>query len=217
MRYTALGDSITAGERATSPALAYPSLITAQLRREQPGSFGEVLAQPGWTGQDLTYAVFENSAIPLRDATTITIWVGGDNLVNAALAMLSGAHSTVLKTSLVAYGKSLTVLITGIRRLSKARIIVCTQYNPFPNTPIAEQGVAALNEATLTVAAKTGVIVAPVNSWFAGRQAELIAGYRTGQVQDVFRTPGAPVHPNDRGHRVIANGLLPLVTTAHTP
>lgn len=217
MLYTALGDSITAGELATSPARAYPSLITTNLRAHRRGWFGEVLAAPGWTSQTLNAAVWENGPLPLRESNVISIWVGGDNLADAALAMLHGARTSILKQSLLGYTRSLGALITGIRRVSRAGIVVCTQYNPFPNTPIAAQGIAALNEATSTVAASAGAIVAPVHQWFEGRQAELIAGYRTGTVRDVFRSSPVPIHPNDRGHRVIATGLTPILANAHTP
>lgn len=217
MLYTALGDSITAGELATSPARAYPSLVTQNLRQHRRGWFGEVLAEPGWTSQTLNAAVWENGPIPLRESNVITIWVGGDNLADAALAMLSGARPTILKRSLAGYMQSLRALIVGIRRVSRAGVVVCTQYNPFPNTPIAAQGIAALNEATRAVAAATSAAVAPVDEWFTGRQAELIAGYRTGRVQDVFRSVPVPIHPNNRGHRVIADGLTPIVANAYTP
>lgn len=217
MLYTALGDSITAGELASSPARAYPSLVVSMLQRTRSArSIGEVLAAPGWTSQELTSAVFDNSSVYLREASSISIWVGGDNLADAALAMLHGARRTVIEQSIIAYGKSLALLVGAIRRVSPAQIILCTQYNPFPNTPIATMGIDALNEATRMVAGRTGAVIAPTEAWFAGRQAELIAGYRTGTIRDALTSPILPVHPNNRGHRVIAEGLFPIVASAHT-
>jgi hypothetical protein len=187
------------------------------LRKRGLRSFSVVLAAPGWTSQDLTAAVVENGLAYLRTASVISIWVGGDNLAHAAIGLQNGARTTIVERSIVAYGSSLGRLIGAIRKVSSAQIILCTQYNPFPNTPIAGQGITLLNDATRAVASRTGAAVAPVDAWFAGREAELIAGYRSGTIRDVFTSPIAPVHPNNRGHRVIAEGLLPLVANAHTP
>lgn len=212
--YTALGDSITAGYSATSPCLAYPSRIIEMLRSRRSNAIGEILAEAGWTSADLRSAVFEAGIGPLVSANAISVWVGGDDLVDAALGMLhsGGLRSarTVIPATLKHYGVDLATMIAGIRKVSKARLVVCTQYNPFPNSPVAVEAINALNTVTAEVAQKTGCLVAPVHEWFAGRQAALIAGYRTGRIEDMLRGSTA-VHPNNRGHNVIATNLLPLV------
>nr|WP_245631894.1 SGNH/GDSL hydrolase family protein [Alicyclobacillus ferrooxydans] len=209
-----MGDSITAGYSATSPCLAYPSRVTEMLRAHRSRSVGEVLAEAGWTSADLRSAVFAAGFGPLVAADAISVWVGGDDLVDAALGMLQTGGirraGTVIPATLKHYGMNLAGMIAGIRKVSKAKLIVCTQYNPFPNSPIAVESIQGLNTVTAEVAQKTGCLVAPVHEWFAGRQAALIAGYRTGQIEDVLRGSTA-VHPNNRGHNVIATNLLPLV------
>jgi acyl-CoA thioesterase I len=209
--YTALGDSITAGEGATSPARAYPSLIVSGLCANSVRAWGRVLAQPGWTSRALDSAVFDNPSSCLSQSTAISIWIGGDNLAYAGLAILRGAPSSLIQRTILEYGRDVAVLVTAIHKVSKAHVIVCTQYNPFPNSPLAGEAVAALNASTYTVASKLGVSVAPAHSWFEGQQAGLLAGYKTGRMEDAISGPRLPIHPNNTGHAVIAQGLLPFI------
>ncbi len=192
--YTVLGDSITAGEAATSPTRAYPALLTGELQStlKSRAVRNQILAHPGWTSGALMAAVLENPAGALCASEVISIWVGGDNLIQAGFAVLQGAPRTVVEQSILQYGRDLVCLITYIRMVSKARIIVCTQYNPFPNSPMAAEAIGALNEATITAASRAGALIARPDAWFAGREPELIAGYRSGRIEDALRgRPGS--------------------------
>ena len=209
--YTALGDSITAGENATSPLHAYPSLVVSLLQSRSDSAAGEVLAQPGWTSEALEMAVLENAPLYLRQANAISVWVGGDDLLDGALSMLHGAPRQTLQRSLALYGRNIAGLVLAIRSVSRAPVILCTQYNPFPNSPIATEAVDALNQITAGVSSRLGARLAPVHTWFEGRQASLIAGYRSGRIEDALATAAVPLHPNNRGHRVVARGLLGMI------
>ncbi|RIV28793.1 SGNH/GDSL hydrolase family protein [Alicyclobacillaceae bacterium I2511] len=210
--YTALGDSITAGEGATAPIYAYPSRVVQILRSHGLSANGTILAQPGWTSADLEAAVFDNSLLPLAQAQAITVWVGADDLVHAASNVLRGVpFQRAASVALKRYTRDLALLLTTTRKLCQNRLIVCTQYNPFPNSPLAVEAVGALNTAIIQTASLSRCSVAPVAEWFRGRQNELIAGYRTGRLEDALHAPTAPVHPNNRGHALIAQGLVPLL------
>ncbi|KPV45698.1 SGNH/GDSL hydrolase family protein [Alicyclobacillus ferrooxydans] len=211
MLYTALGDSITAGVGATSPAHAYPSLIVSMLQTRSIRAIGEVLAHPGWTSASLEWAVLENSPVYLQQASAISIWVGADDLVDAGLAVLHGAPKQTIKRSIERYGRDIVTLVLAIRKVSRRPIILCTQYNPFPNTPIVTEAIGGLNTVTEGVAGRLKTQLAPTHVWFEGKQAELIAGYRTGRIQDVLTSPRPPVHPNNQGHLAIAQGLTPMI------
>jgi acyl-CoA thioesterase I len=209
--YTALGDSITAGSGATAPTMAYPSRLIAMFRRQHRSACANILAHPGWTSAALTAAVFENSPAYLAQANVITIWIGGDNVAFAGLSLAQGAPTGLVSRAIQSYVRDLTVLVTGIRKLSKAKIVLCTQYNPFPNSPLAVKAIDALNGMTSTVATNLHTELAPTHVWFAGREAELVQGYKSGQLQDALASPGFPVHPNNAGHQVIAEGLYPYL------
>lgn len=215
MLFVALGDSITYGLGASRPSLAYPRVLARLLqhsRRTGSRVCAQVLAEPGWTSGALASAVVGNGAPLFSGSGAIVIWVGGDNLAYAGLAALENRSNALrtIEAGIRQYGVELARLVQYIKMNTRAPILVCTQYNPFPNSPIAEQGIGALNQATATVAGRLGVQLVPSAAWFAGRQSELIAHYRTGTLADVRRPP-LPIHPNDRGHRVIAEGLYSVM------
>ena len=215
--YIAMGDSITAGQSASSPYRTYVNLVGQHLTRFGPNTNGqtarpEVFARPGWTSEALARAVKTRFSSRFHQAKFISIWVGGDDLAYAALAISRGAPRSVLVDSLRHYARDLEFIVGTVRNVSSARIVLCTQYNPFPNTLLAVQGIQALNDLTIRSAMRLHTGLAPAHMWFEGRQQQLIYGYQSGRIQNVLHNAGSPVHPNDAGHRVIANGLLPLLT-----
>jgi acyl-CoA thioesterase-1 len=216
VQYIALGDSITFGENATRPKYTYPHRFVALLNSHRGTGaansrvLGHTIAHPGWTSGMLRRAVWTAASSELASAQLITIWVGGDDLGDAAIAVSKGAPAVTIQRSIQTYGTQLYALVRSIRSVSRARIILCTQYNPFPNTPLAQTAVSALNQMTAGVAYKTGNLLAPTHVWFEGRQSQLISGYQTGRIQDALRSPTLPIHPNDKGHFVIAQGLYQM-------
>ncbi|MBL0386110.1 SGNH/GDSL hydrolase family protein [Tumebacillus sp. ITR2] len=204
--YTALGDSITFGENSSSPARRYTNLVA-----KHDGAALEVLAHPGWTSGALTAAVLDNAACSLRRSSAVTIWVGGNDLAFAGLRVLRGAPATSVEEALAQYGRHLNTLVAAVKGVCPGRIVLCTQYNPFPNSPVAVQGIQALNAITAETAKRQGVLLAPTAACIDGRAAELISGYTTGRVEDALRSPILPVHPNDAGHRAIADRLNPIL------
>ncbi|MCC3374510.1 SGNH/GDSL hydrolase family protein [Cohnella sp. REN36] len=208
--YTALGDSITRGVGATCPAHAYPRQLAGMLRSRRKRACSQVVARSGWTSTDLLRALGDIDPIRLRNSTATSIWIGADNLVLAGLSMLGGADKRVIPDTLARYQRDLSVILKWIRSVSPTPIVLCTQYNPFPKSAIAAEAIAALNSVTQQAAGQHRVALAPTHRWFEGRQPELIAGYRSGRLEDA-QGGSLPVHPNDLGHRVIAQGLLPLM------
>jgi acyl-CoA thioesterase-1 len=211
--YTALGDSVTAGESASSPRHVYPRLTAERMsKRLCIRVIPFVLANPGWTSATLTSAAFGLPFLPLCRSDAISIWIGGNDLAQAALFIPDGASPAALQRTLAEYERHLTVLVQEILSNKEVPLVLCGQYNPFPNSRFASQGIRSLNEITAAVAKRFDTRYAPTDVWFAGREAELIHGYRTGRLEDVWRCSVLPIHPNDRGHEVIACHLAPLLT-----
>lgn len=210
MRFVALGDSITYGDGASRPCRSYPNVLTALLRRgeHRAPTYGDILAQPGWTSGALRAAVTASNIEILRSANAVIVWIGGDDLADTALRLAQGAPNPQkqMAGAIKNYAFQLGGILTVIRTVSKANVYVCTQYNPFPNSPLAVAGIQTLNTTTLNVANRAGCHCVDTSSWFAGRESALIAGYRTGTLRDARQYP-IPIHPNDRGHLVIAEGL----------
>jgi lysophospholipase L1-like esterase len=210
MIYTALGDSITFGENASSLAKAYPQLTVSTLNSHSHKVTGYVLARPGWSSYDLLDAVIWQGSSIISQSAVVSIWIGGVDLANAALSSFKNQQLLDAKQVLTNYMRDLRAILTLIKKESHARIICCTQYNPFPNSSLSAQGVDQLNRMTHELAKNYDVIIAPVHKWFEGKQAELIYGYRNGKIEDAL-SGSLPIHPNDRGHQVIAIGLTPYL------
>lgn len=210
--YTALGDSITYGLDASAPPLAYPGQVVARLKERGTPAQVQVIARPGWTIRELTGAVLGNGGLPLTRAHVVTIWAGGNDLINAGYALLRGARQEeAIKRYLESYASHATTLVGAIRGVSKARIILCTQYNPFPQSPVAAQAIGALNGVTRAVARRSGAGVAAVDAWFAGRETQYLYGYQSGRLEEAMNGRYPAVHPNNAGHARIADGLAPLI------
>jgi lysophospholipase L1-like esterase len=209
MIYTALGDSITFGENASSWVKAYPQLTVSTLNSSSCRVAGYVLARPGWSSNDLLdAAIWQGSSI--SQSAVVSIWIGGVDITNAALLSLRNQQPLAAKQIVTNYGRNLRAILTQIKRESHARIICCTQYNPFPNSPLSVEWIDRLNRKTKEVALSYDINIAPINTWFEGKQADLIYGYRKGKIEDAL-SGSLPIHPNDRGHRVIAKGLAPYI------
>ncbi|SIR44709.1 Lysophospholipase L1 [Paenibacillus sp. RU4T] len=208
MLYTALGDSITFGENASSFARSYPRLAVASLSSRTRKVVGNVVARPGWTSEDLWRAVKGNPGI--SRSGIVSVWIGGVDMADAALASVATRNPPAIQQALSNYRQNLSQILGHLEKTSRARIICFTQYNPFPNSSIAVAGIRALNQTTMEVARRHRVSIAPAHKWFEGRQASLIYGYREGKVEDAL-SGFMPIHPNDRGHQVIASGLIPYL------
>jgi hypothetical protein len=184
--YAALGDSITFGQNASSIRKTFPSRIASMLNATE----------------------LELDPSPLRLANAVSLWIGGDDLVRGG-QLLQGS-SKAIDGVIRQFEKRLVYLLVIIRAMGLSNIICCTQYNPFPNSPIAVKAIETLNRAIIGTAMKYGCSVARTDHWFSGKEALLIDGYRSGTIEEVARGITA-VHPNDAGHNVIAKGLLPFV------
>jgi acyl-CoA thioesterase-1 len=209
-RYVALGDSITAGKGVKSLRLAFPARLVA-LEERRGGASSQVLAQPGWTSKDLLRAVTGGGCPGIARADLVTIWIGGNDLLRAGLAIVKGAPPAVVEKALTSYGQNMALLAGQVRKVCGGNVVLVLQYNPFPCSPIACQAVGRLNEVTTRIARELGLPLAAADVWFAGREALLIAGYQGGRVEDVRRARELPVHPNEAGHRLIAEKLARMV------
>ncbi|TCP53867.1 lysophospholipase L1-like esterase [Tumebacillus sp. BK434] len=210
--YTAMGDSITAGLNASAPSLAYPSCIMRSLKERGKEAKLGVIAQNGWTSSALRCVAPEAAGL-LHNSTTITIWIGGNDLLQAAAGIVVGGRpvQTAIAGRLASYSSNMERIVASVRQHSKACIILCTQYNPFPNSPVAVEGVAALNKSTADSAKRLGTELAPVHEWFEGSQPALIFGYRNGRIEDALRPFRRPIHPNNAGHAMIARHLASYI------
>ncbi|TJY44064.1 SGNH/GDSL hydrolase family protein [Cohnella pontilimi] len=206
--YTALGDSITFGQNASSRSKAYPSRVTSMLTAHGIQTRLTVIAEPSWTSADLEAVIAANpSAVACSD--WVTIWIGGNDLIPYGLSMIGGQEVPIQKI-MNRFQSRLDRIIRTVRAVGAKHILLSTQYNPFPNSNIAVNAIGVLNRLIASSAGKYRCQIARTDQWFAGNEPLLISGYRDGRIEDVARGY-APVHPNDEGHEVIAKGLFSMI------
>lgn len=211
MLLSAYGDSITAAYGLPSTQGFVPKLAQKLATTSRKNTPFLNYGQNGMTSWDLASAFVHNIdwESGLTEATNICILIGGDDLIHA-LPLLLSPHFNVqvgeaMRASRAAY---YTLLDLALKQKHKgARIAAGTIYNPYPNTEIARTAVDLYNnEIILPVATKFGVSVAAIHAAFAGNEAHLIQGYKSG----IAGAPGKdgskfPIHPNANGQTVIAD------------
>ncbi|MCY0876864.1 MAG: SGNH/GDSL hydrolase family protein [Firmicutes bacterium] len=211
---TVYGDSIAAGYGARPGRGFVPDLariLAVRTRTRAPYlNFGV----PGMTSYALASALVYNDAWceGLIGCNSVCVLIGGDDLIDNLPRLLSRNRRGIAQTakaSALAYG----AVLARIRARTRAPLAVGTLYNPYPATALAEEAIAAYNEAVIIpVARAAGASIAPIHEAFAGRQAALIDGFSTGVAGQPGRCGIAfPIHPNAQGHAVIAETFAPLV------
>ena len=181
-------------------------------------------AQNGMTSWDLASAFMDHIdwRAGLREADTICILIGGDDLIRDLPLLLSSSSKTAVQRALLYSGQAYASLVATAVTLRKkqSHIAIGTIYNPFPNTPIAAEAINLYNEQIIVPAAqKFGVPIAPVHAAFAGSEPQLIQGYSNG----IAGSPGThgiriPIHPSAQGQSAIAGVFADtLQSTAPAP
>ncbi len=228
--YLALGDSLAFGVGASDPAatgyvgLTYDALRKSDRYRER-GLELVNLSAPGATSSDLLLhggqleAALEEITRRQEDASSaddnveiVSIDIGGNDLLALGAAgsacrndPTTGACGEQFTEMLQALRTNLARTVEGLRQAApKADIVIVGLYNPYSGTGSsletpADVALQQLNSALGAVAADPSVAAkwAPVYDLFRGRGGQWIAA--------------DGLHPNDKGHTVVAEVLLAAI------
>lgn len=205
MIYLALGDSITHGYNATGESRRYVSLLAEKLNRLERTSV-YVHAKPGWTASQAAAGLQRVPESILQEAAIITVMVGGNDLLRAMPWYLNDADVGRDRLD-QAFSPALGQILRLAPGRPGARRLVCTVYNPFPEWDLACTALDDLNGMIQRVAAEHSCHVVSIHQLYAGRERDMVDGYRGGQSDD-FRLVRNPIHPNDSGHVLIAEELF---------
>ncbi|QSO51723.1 SGNH/GDSL hydrolase family protein [Alicyclobacillus curvatus] len=210
----ALGDSITFGYNLpdtkgnTVPSQsAYPFLIgqTDHLNVSD-------LGVPGWTSTDLLSALSSaNFDRAIHSADVVTIDIGSNDLLHLSAPLiaqatlnpgsplqLTSAQQQAFQQAITTFGSNLGKIVSTVRGLTHAPILVYNLYDPFPTgtnlNVVTEQLEASENGAISQVAAAVpGVTVVDAHKAFATHQL------------DYVRVAQNDVHPTAAGQGVLAS------------
>jgi lysophospholipase L1-like esterase len=227
--YLALGDSIAFGVGAANPAAeGYVGLAHFDLTAED-GPYPDRLdllnlAEPGATSGDLLaaegqlekalneIAQREDDSIPGNEVELISIDVGGNDLLALADAdspCLADTSSTecrdAITRTLSDLQDNLGTILERLRAAAPdAGIYAINLYNPYsgtgdPREVLASVAVQQVNGVINATAADPGygARLVPIFELFLGRGGQWIASDQ--------------IHPNDDGHRVIAEALVAAI------
>lgn len=214
--YLALGDSITAGYDATSPGAAFVSKVSRYARVQGIASRTLIVAKNGWTSRDLVQTLWTIPPQVWSEVGLLTLCIGGNDLRRLARDMVLGTPITWPRVISITeeYEQNLRRMCDFIDRRKVPQVFLVTIYNPVPRTEIAVKAVEKLNAAIEEVAALYNFPVIDLYKAFQGREAEFIAGFRAGQIEDLMRLFKRPIHPNDSGHQMIATLVHQQLSTA---
>ncbi|MFB5759784.1 GDSL-type esterase/lipase family protein [Paenibacillus medicaginis] len=197
-RYTAIGDSLTAGTGAL-PGNGFAPLYSRSIEKY---SGTRVLYQNlgvnGMTCPELLRNVASSSVYrtALAQADIITVTIGGNDLIR--LAQSSGGKN--ISSELARLQGCLHQTLAGLYSIkagSRSPFLIrfVGLYNPFPELPEAVWGIRSFN-ASLSSLSGPYCRVAHIYREFEGRERQLLS------------VDG--IHPNGRGYRVIAARLKKL-------
>jgi len=211
--YLALGDSIAAGQGASSRVTASYVVLLAKAVREQADSSLVLrsLAVDGHTTQDLIDLELPTAldALRARDVRLVTVTIGGNDLYQYAAYPDCLPDPSVagcpLKAGLSGVEERLDRILGDLRAAGPDVTIVIEDYpNLFSGSGHAfEHGAMVafglLDDVIDRAAARHDVLVADPRPAFEGRSLELT------HIAD------ANFHPNDAGHRLIADAFLKVL------
>jgi lysophospholipase L1-like esterase len=202
LRYTAIGDSITAGVGARfhyGYAQRYRDFI--EKDRKTRVIFRNA-GKPGWTSQQLLHGLKTDTGLikAIQTADIITCSIGGNDLLQAARVYDKRNHKKAGDLALHAFRRhflSIHQSIKDIKKSSRTPYIIryIELYNPLPELELARQWVKKVNRI-FHQAADSHTKIAPVYAAFLHHENTLL--FIDG------------IHPNDKGHQRIAETIRSL-------
>jgi lysophospholipase L1-like esterase len=219
--YVAIGDSISAGFGASSPENSFFGRYCAYLQAAKLVQACQNFAQPGATSGDallpggqVQKAVSYLSTRKRR--AVITILLGGDDLLFGSQCQPVTASTCEFATN---FSAILTRLRSAMRAVHKRVLIQVLEYynadigNPFGD-PAAAPLVASLllgRDGRISPCSTPDQTLIGLNDQIActatanhARPVDLYTAFLTSCLNDCFADP---LHPNDKGHAVIATAL----------
>lgn len=216
--YTALGDSLAVGILASQGYVSrYDQYIHTDTGNSAPLAD---LGQNGWTSTDLLTALQTNSSLrtAVAKASVVTWDIGGNDLLRAREAFLNQScggsdNQDCLRSAVATFSNNWDAIVAEIMALRQPGATILRTmdlYNPFVAEDQANGQFNTLNSYLTDVnqhvassAARNGIPYARVHDAFNGSTGE-----KDPRAAGLISVDG--VHPNDNGHKLIADLLRQL-------
>jgi lysophospholipase L1-like esterase len=202
--YLTLGDSVAAGSGASRRGSGYAELLFDELARADDGFGRHVnLADPGETSDSFVEDQLPDAIEELESGRVrlVTFAIGANDLLRllrrCGLALDNPECRSRADRALTALQDNVAASIEELRSADPdVRIVLLDYYNPLANLlPGSDEFAARLNDVLRAAAGDQGLELVPIAPIFEDREASLT------------RILDGDVHPNDEGHRLIAEAV----------
>ncbi|QFF99223.1 spore gernimation protein [Psychrobacillus glaciei] len=201
LRYLAIGDSLTVGIGVPfldRGFVEYYRGMSQQILKKS--ILYQKYARSGATTEDVLRTLhFPIVTEAVNCADIITITAGGDDLINAAKEFLINKNEESVSHAINQSQNNYSKIVERIRQLDKQDqyiLRLTNLYNPFPDIPIADEGIKAFNSLINRFGLEMNVKVADLYSVFKGNEKALLSK--------------GGVHPNGEGYYQMALALSRL-------
>lgn len=198
IRYLAIGDSLTVGIGVPllDPGFVeYYRYLSQQIFKRRIAY--QKNARSGATSDDVLTMLNTPTVTEAVNCTNIiTITAGGNDLINAAKEFLINKNEEGIAYAIKQTVNNISKILDKIHHLDKQDkyiLRLTNLYNPFPNIPIADEGIREFNSLMNKLGQESNVKVVDIYSVFKGNEKVLL--------------PPGGVHPNGRGYYQIALAL----------
>lgn len=220
--YLALGDSITAGIGASHLTQAFVGRIATAVGESNLATKTLVVAQNGWTTKDVLNAATLVAHDAWQRVNLVTLMTGGNDLrklLRRQYLPISGAGITPLMVyrRLQIFAFHMEQLCRFISHQQVPNVFVVNVYNPVPQSPLAVSAIEGLNTVTKEIAHQYDFQLVDVYSHFHNNEVYFIDRYRTGRMDDLISPFGRPIHPNNLGHKEIADVIIKQLLSINQP
>ncbi|SFA91052.1 MULTISPECIES: GDSL-type esterase/lipase family protein [unclassified Bacillus (in: firmicutes)] len=198
--YVVLGDSLSVG---VGSSFFSPGFVQRYRRFAEKALDEQIyllsFAQSGSKTEDVLLEIQkEFVANRVKEAEIVTVTAGGNDLIDAAREFLNGGNEKQLEKKLnnsIANMKKILENITNIKKHCHHPYIVrvLNLYNPFPNIPLADEGVRRFNRLLKGFSNGDTIIVADIYKIFKNNEGDFLS------------IDG--VHPNDNGYERMAEKI----------
>jgi acyl-CoA thioesterase-1 len=152
----------------------------------------------------------------IADASCIVMTIGGNDLISALPKHMPSDLDKLAERPNRQLAHDLDELMLTLRSISQSPIYLGDLYNPFPDSQYAVKLIGLVNRIYVHPLAfrYRSLHIVNLNDVLRGQEPTAIQHYKSGTLRDLKRWWRRPIHPNDQGHKLIAQAFYNAIQTS---